>query len=132
MRALIRGSRHPLTFAGLMPAFMLLAISTLISASPLKADVRTNIGVDYQIALGGFDFGQAGVEAQVSGESYQMEALITTAGIAEQFFETRFALESAGTFANGRVNRSASSRPITTMIPPVAWNCSTAHPAPQP
>lgn len=103
MPALIRGSRHPLTLAGLMPAFMLLAISALIAASPLKADVRTNIGVDYQIALGGFDFGQAGVEAQVSGESYQMEALITTAGIAEQFFETRFALESAGTFANGRV-----------------------------
>lgn len=79
------------------------AIALTFTAFAAEAGTHTNIGVDYQIALGGFDFGQAGVEAKLDGESYEMAALITTAGIAEQFFETKFMLESAGSLADGRV-----------------------------
>ncbi|MEQ9518927.1 MAG: DUF3108 domain-containing protein [Parvibaculum sp.] len=90
----------------ILGACALILSLTAGASGQAQAETRTNIGVDYQIALGGFDFGQADVIATLDGETYEMEARITTAGIAEKFFETRFALESAGSLADGRVRPS--------------------------
>ena len=74
-----------------------------VSTAALAETLPTNLQVDYAIALGGFDFGRAGVEAKIGNGVYELDALIKTEGIAEQFFETTFALESQGSFSGNRV-----------------------------
>lgn len=73
------------------------------STTAMAETLPTNLKVDYAIALGGFNFGSAGVEANIGDGAYQLDALIKTEGIAEQFFETTFALESQGSFSGNRV-----------------------------
>jgi len=85
----------------LISASCLLAGS--ITTTALAETLPTNLKVDYAIALGGFDFGSAGVEANIGEGTYELDALIKTEGIAEQFFETTFALESQGSFSGNRV-----------------------------
>lgn len=76
------------------------------STTAMAETLPTNLKVDYAIALGGFNFGSAGVEANIGNGAYELEALIKTEGIAEQFFETTFALESKGSFSGNRVKPS--------------------------
>ena len=95
-------------------ATLILTTGLLASAvSPASASGTgpINLKVDYAVALGGFDLGRADVEANINGGAYQLDAFIKTEGIAEQFFETTFALESQGTFAGNRVkpNRFVST-----------------------
>lgn len=73
------------------------------STTAMAETLPTNLKVDYAIALGGFNFGSAGVEANIGDGAYKLDALIKTEGIAEQFFETTFALESQGSFSGNRV-----------------------------
>ncbi len=78
-------------------------VLTAGSAYAASTDVPTSLEVDYKIALGGFDFGSADVKAEISSGDYELDALIKTEGIAEQFFETTFALASQGSFSGNRV-----------------------------
>lgn len=88
----------------ILPALALvLGVSGLYGPKPASAETSTNLTVDYQIALGGFDFGRADVRAEIGQNDYRLDALIKTEGIAEQFFETTFALESQGAFSGNRV-----------------------------
>eukprot|EP00439_Symbiodinium_sp_Y106_P087733 s1_g269.t1 len=98
----------------------------------------TNLKVDYAIALGGFDLGRADVEANINGGAYQLDAFIKTEGIAEQFFETTFALESEGSFAGNRVKPTRfistyqdedSSRRVELTYPRRGAPIMTAEPA---
>ncbi len=98
------------------PSKVFSAVAALIGAScylagpastPVTAEtLPTHLKVDYAIALGGFDFGSADVVAEIRGQEYELDAFIKTEGIAEQFFETTFALESQGRFSGNRVKPS--------------------------
>ncbi len=79
---------------------LLAGAASIASAADTNA---TNLKVDYAIALGGFDLGTADVEAKIDDGAYELDAFIKTEGIAEQFFETTFALESQGVFSGNRV-----------------------------
>ena len=123
----------------LLPALALtLIVGGLGFATPAKAEATTHLSVDYQVALGGFDFGHVGVQAQVTDTTYQLEAIIKTEGIAEQFFETTFALESQGVFSGNRVKPARfvstytepdSSRRVELRYPHGRAPVMTANPA---
>jgi hypothetical protein len=72
-------------------------------ANAASEQAPTGLEVDYKIALGGFDFGSADIKAEIGTGDYELDALIKTEGIAEQFFETTFALASQGSFSGNRV-----------------------------
>lgn len=94
-------NRSPMRiFSALVAGWLLTGAA---APEPARAEARTNLTVDYQIALGGFDFGRADIRAEIGGDAYTLDALIKTEGIAEQFFETSFALESRGAFSGTRV-----------------------------
>ncbi|WOF75282.1 DUF3108 domain-containing protein [Parvibaculaceae bacterium PLY_AMNH_Bact1] len=89
------------------PTAALIGASCLLAGSastPAMAEtLPTNLKVDYAIALGGFNLGTADVEANLGNGSYELDATVRTEGIADQFFETTFALESRGSFSGNRV-----------------------------
>lgn len=94
-------SKASLPTAALISAFCLLAGP--VSAPAMAETLPTNLKVDYSIALGGFNLGTADVEANLGDGIYQLDATVKTEGIADQFFETTFALESRGSFSGNRV-----------------------------
>ncbi len=83
-----------------------LSIAGPATVSALAETPPTNLRVDYSIALGGFNLGTADVEAKLDGGKYELGAIVRTEGIADQFFETTFALESQGSFSGNRVKPS--------------------------
>jgi len=86
-----------------LAATALSLVLTLGSAYAAAEQAPTSLEVDYKIALGGFDFGSADIKAEIGGSEYELDAFIKTEGIAEQFFETTFALASQGSFSGNRV-----------------------------
>jgi len=89
-----------------LAATVLSLILTAGSGYAAAEQVPTSLEVDYKIALGGFDFGSADIKAVIGGADYELDALIKTEGVAEQFFETTFALASQGSFSGNRVKPS--------------------------
>ncbi len=129
-------TKPPCRLAALILTSALMA-GTVSSASATEAG-PTNLKVDYSIALGGFDLGRADVEANINGGAYQLDAFIKTEGIAEQFFETTFALESRGSFAGNRVKPARfvssyqdadSSRRVELIYPSRGAPVMSAEPA---
>lgn len=99
--------RHTAFRATSLPAALAIALAMTAGSfsflTTAQAESTTNLSVDYQIAVGGFNLGHADVNAQVGETAYQLDAFIKTEGIAENFFETTFALESQGAFSGNRV-----------------------------
>lgn len=94
-------------FKASLPAAALIGASCLfagpVATTAAAEALPTNLKVEYAIALGGFNLGTADVEANLGGGSYELDATVRTEGIADQFFETTFALESQGSFSGNRV-----------------------------
>lgn len=74
-----------------------------LTQTAMADTLPTNLKVDYSIALGGFNLGTAGIEANLGDGNYELDATVRTEGIADQFFETTFVLESQGSFLGNRV-----------------------------
>lgn len=129
-------SKASLPTAALISAFCLLAGP--VSAPAMAETLPTNLKVDYSIALGGFNLGTADVEANLGDGIYQLDATVKTEGIADQFFETTFALESRGSFSGNRVKPARfistyqdadSSRRVELTYPSRGAPVMTAEPA---
>lgn len=98
-----------------------LAATLLVSLSA-PARAATDIAADYTIYLGGFLFASGTFHARLDGDSYNLKALLTTAGLPRAFYEATFDLSSEGNFADTAVHphlyRSVSSEwdhPAKTM-----------------
>ncbi len=88
----------------LLPALALtLAVGGTGFSASAQPQITTHLTIGYQVALGGFDLGRVDVNARITNNTYQLDAFIKTAGLAEQFLETTFALESQGVFSGNRV-----------------------------
>jgi len=74
-----------------------------LAQTAMADTLPTNLKVDYSIALGGFNLGTADIEANLGDGNYELDATVRTEGIADQFFETTFVLESQGSFLGNRV-----------------------------
>jgi len=74
-----------------------------LTQTAMADTLPTNLKVDYSIALGGFNLGTADIEANLGDGNYELDATVRTEGIADQFFETTFVLESKGSFLGSRV-----------------------------
>ncbi|MCR9242820.1 MAG: DUF3108 domain-containing protein [Rhodobiaceae bacterium] len=74
-----------------------------LTQTAMADTLPTNLKVDYSIALGGFNLGTADIEANLGDGNYELDATVRTEGIADQFFETTFVLESKGSFLGNRV-----------------------------
>ncbi len=94
-------------FKASLPAAALIGASCLFAApltqTAMADTLPTNLKVDYSIALGGFNLGTADIEANLGDGNYELDATVRTEGIADQFFETTFVLESQGSFLGNRV-----------------------------
>jgi hypothetical protein len=81
----------------------LLAGLPLAAQASTEPDTSTGLLVHYRIALGGFNLGNAEINAQFDRNEYELAAAIRTDGIADQFFATSFDLTSQGQFRAGSV-----------------------------
>jgi len=85
----------------------------LFLAIVAPAQAASDIAADYTIYLGGFLFAKGTFHARLEGDNYDLNAVLTTAGLPRAFYEATFDLASEGELAaaavHPRLYRSTSS-----------------------